>query len=170
MTLPTNKRLVTGIPYKILAPMDPALGITVLEMNPVINLGEGPVSIVNGFQGAVSGPIASGTGQILVLNNNFANRAYVLVGPYRFESDVDFAANGLALGVVATNLAAAISRLTPQGFSATSVGPVVSVLAPNGPGAWVLAAEYEGMVLNFSFTPSNGYLATGGPAVSGPTF
>lgn len=168
MTLPNNKRLVTGVPYKVLAPLDPALGITVLEFNPVLNLGDGPVSIVNGVQGAVSGSLARGTGQVTLLSNDFSRRAYVLVGPYRFESDVDFAADGLALGVIAANLAAAITRLVSYGFSATSVGPVVSILAPFGPGMWVLAAEYEGAVLNFSLSPSNGYLATGGPAVSGP--
>jgi len=111
--------------------------------------------------------IALQEGEFTVANNDFSDRAVLILGEYRLVSNIDFMA-GAGVNATATNIAAAISRV--RGFSATAVLAVVTVEYSDGPISEVdFRSTYFGTVINFTpFAPTNGFLETGRPAIAAP--
>lgn len=97
-------------------------------------------------------PTENPVGTVDVINNDFSVPTRLLLGEYELISDEDYAANGLALGVIATNLATAISNL--NGYNATPAGTIVNIEGPFGAlgDSLILKAIYEGAVTNFTLS------------------
>lgn len=95
-------------------------------------------------------------GDVTVVSDVFAGlSASLFVGPFELVSNRDFVTGG-GVAATAANIAAAIDSL--PGYSATVVGPTVTVTGPRGQVGLRFDASYRGGSLNFTFT----YLQEGG--------
>jgi hypothetical protein len=91
---------------------------------------------------------------LTVDDNDFSAPAVLYLHTYKLVSNIDWLVGGSATDS-ATNLAAAISRL--DGFSATSLLEVVTILGPRGAAGFNIAfkAAYGAGVVNFLFSTAD---------------
>lgn len=92
--------------------------------------------------------------EITVASNNFTSRAVLYLHTYKLISGLDWVVGG-GINDSATNLAAAINTL--DGFSATAVGAVITVLGPKGAAGFGIPfrSSYDGAIVNFTFSTEN---------------
>ena len=116
----------------------------------------------NPLQGNLVGNASNAVGVISVLDNDFQDVATIFLGTHLIISGIDWEI-GVDAGTSATNLAAYIDSLLE--FSASAVGTDITITGAKGylSDQIVFKAEYIGSVVNFSFTPTTGYLGSGGP-------
>ena len=107
------------------------------------------------------------TGSFTVADNDFSTGWVVLIlGDYRLISYVDFQIGG-NVGATALLIANAIS--TFAGFSATALGPVVTVVYGDPLSKVEFRALHRGTKTNFTtFSPDNGFLGGGSPVLGAP--
>jgi hypothetical protein len=110
---------------------------------------------------AISSSTFSGGGQV-------GGRSVIELGPYLLVTGLNWNPVVGNTTTSATALAAAIDNL--PGFSATSLGAVVSLEGPTGPngGSLLFDVFHEGGVNHFVLAPLDGTLATGGPSIGPP--
>ena len=106
-------------------------------------------------------------GTVTVVDNDFTAPSSLMLSEFELTSGEDFTVGG-AVGATATNLALAISAL--PGFTATALGPVITIVGPPGlDGNDVnFEALYAGAVANFTLNPLDGSLASAEPFIGPP--
>ena len=111
-------------------------------------------------------PVAA-SGTLTVISNDFTDAAVVYLGPYTITSNVDFTPGG-NVNATATAIAGAINGL--EGFTASALGAVVTVSGPFGlvGGDQVFRALFEGAFINYTLSPTNGYLSGAEPYIGPP--
>lgn len=112
-------------------------------------------------------PVAS-TVDVTVVDNDFSSPARLRLGSFELVSGEDFTPGGTT-ALTASALASAIDSL--DGFSAPApAGSTVTVTGPPGPGGNALLVEaiYEGSVVNFTLSPSNGSFGGAEPVIGPP--
>lgn len=181
-------KLLTSLPsYRLLAPhhatpSDPSRGtagnpspIRVgLEFQAVLQVhrsGVKPYAATQGSTsqaGRISGSLSRASGVVVVADNDFTAKAVLYIGQYKLTSGEDFTP-GVDTAATASALAALIDRL--PGFAASVSGSSITVATtvPGPSGNTVpFKAWHASSVINFTLTPSDGFLSGGGPSVGPP--
>ena len=106
----------------------------------------------------------SSTGSFDVTDNDFSQGAALILGPFRFQSGVDFEV-GASVNDTAANMAAVIDAKAH--WSAVAAGASVTIAGPFGSVPYEFRVESYGSVLNFTITLSEGgFLVPGQPDAS----
>lgn len=115
----------------------------------------------------MNGPVvANGFVSFTVLDNTFTvGSVEIAFGDFVLIAKLDFAIGG-TVAATATNIAAAITALSPE-FSARAVGAVVTILAtsPANLIGFALLHRDTGMVNLGAVTPDTGFFSSGSPHV-----
>lgn len=166
---PAQTHLVRTYPYGT----DPALPGLQGKPMPIINTIR--FGVISGQGGQFSngrlltgpGGASPATGEFTVSDNDFSTGLTVLtLGENKVISGIDFA-QGVSTDATAIAIAAAISRL--PGFVAVADTSVVTVGWGGSFDEVDFYAVHYGSKINYTlFTPSNGFLAMGRPAITAP--
>lgn len=107
------------------------------------------------------------TCSLTVADNDFTNRAEIILGNYVLISNIDYAIGG-GVAATATNIAAAISLL-PE-FSASALGAVVSISYGPTLSQVDFRVRHSAAIYNFTtLVPDTGIMTLGAPIILPPT-
>ena len=113
------------------------------------------------------GPPTVQTASFDVNDNDFTDRAVIILGDYELVSQIDYLVAGAAAGT-ATNIAAAINNL--PGFTATPSTTAVTITREPALERVEFRVLHHGAVTNFdTLVPATGFMEPGTPAISAPT-
>lgn len=113
-------------------------------------------------------PPTQSTAEVIVSDADFSTGEAILwIGDYTLETTENWTPTNGNANQSATDLAAAIDTL--PGFSASAVAATVTILGPLGSigGTLTFKAAYTGTKVNYSLTPTDGYMLGGNPSITG---
>ena len=117
-------------------------------------------------QGLIQGtPVAPNVGVLTIADNDFSVAAEIILGDYILVSNLDYIPGAL-VGNTATNITAAINRLTD--FEATVKAAVVTINYVRRLARVPFLVQHYGAVTNFTVTPTTGRMTEGDPAIGPP--
>ena len=128
----------------------------------VITANQGPIT--NGL--LTGSTFSKATGSFTVADNTFPAPVELILGDYRLVNTIDYAVSAIAAANTATNIAAAISKVT--GYKASAIGATVTVLCDYQADDIEFRAVHYGNVISLNAFTGSGYLTLGVPYAGPP--